>query len=208
MSNYLTVLGVAAAAVWPALALATTPREEQEALLGPLTEPLWQLFEGLNRLLPWIGGCLAVIAIVLLVAHRLRLHRRATRVAISGLRNGPRFRVVDAMCHAIWKASKIDETRLARALEIARNTTEMDFTKEHLREIAIRADRVIVPTNFLWMRDGLTASERMVIFNASVSVLLAGGPLSRSDRAFLRTVARGLGLGHKDLRDLAALITA
>jgi hypothetical protein len=159
-----------------------------------------------SNLLPWAGGCLAVIAVTLLVGHRFRLARRKARIDIAGLRNGPRFRLVDTMCHAVWKGRKIDEARLTRALQIARDITQMDFTSDHLREIALRADRLIVPTNFYWMRGDLTRSERMVIFNATVSVLLADGPLTRSDRAFLRTVARGLGLRDDDLRDLAHLI--
>lgn len=189
----------------PVAAFANVPSDSEGAFLGPLGAPLHRFLTEVN-FLPWIAGCVAVIAVVLLVGHRLRLTRRRARLGIAGLKNGPRFRVVDAMCHAVWKSHKIDEARLSRALEIARDTTEMNFTKNHLREMALRADRLIIPTNFYWMRDGLTGTERMVIFNATVSVLLADGPLTRSDRAFLRTLARGLGLGRKELRDLAHLI--
>lgn len=192
------------ALLWPVTARANQSTGTQETFLGPLSAPLQRLFTEVS-FLPWIAGCLTVIALVLLVVHRLRIARRHARVAISGLKNGPRFRVVDAMCHALWRSHKINESRLSRALEIARDTTDMNFTKDHLREIAQRADRLIIPTNFYWMRDGLTGPERMVIFNATVSVLLADGPLLRADRAFLRTLARGLGLGRKELRDLAHL---
>ncbi|WP_179378216.1 hypothetical protein [Jannaschia marina] len=177
----------------------------QAPFLGPWAASLLEGFR-LGQILPWVAGCLAVTAAFLLVGHRMRRRRRALRLEIAGLRNGPRFSAVDAMCHAVWKGRTIEAARLARALEIARDTTEMDFTASHLREIARRADRLILPTNFYWMRDGLTRPERMVIFNATVSVLLADGPLTRADRAFLRTLTRGLGLRQDDLRDLARLV--
>lgn len=177
----------------------------ETAFFGVFGEQLGSRLSGAN-LLPWAGGCLVVIAVTLLIWHRFRLTRRKARIEIAGLRNGPRFRLVDTMCHAVWKGRKIEEARLVRALQIARDSTQMDFTSDHMREIALRADRLIVPPNFYWMRADLTRSERMVIFNSTVSVLLADGPLTRSDRAFLRTVARGLGLRDDDLRDLAHLI--
>ncbi len=96
---------------------------------------------------------------------------------------------------------------MKRALQIARDTTGMDFTSTHMREMAQRADRLIVPTNFDWMREDLNREEKLLIFNATLSVLLADGPMGRSDRVFLRTLARGLRLGRTDLRALARLIT-
>lgn len=191
--------------VSPGAAGAQGDTSSDSSFLGPLGPPLRAFFAN-DQILPWIAGVLAVAAIVLLVAHRLRLKRRAARVQITGLRNGPRFRVVDAMCHAVWKGRKIDEARLARTLEIARDTTNMDFTIDHMREVALRADRLIIPANFHWMREGLKPEEKLVVFNTTVSVLLADGPLTRSDRAFLRTVARGLRLGRKQLRHLAHLV--
>ncbi|CTQ49026.1 hypothetical protein [Jannaschia donghaensis] len=189
---------------WP-VAVHAKDHETSTTFLGPLTLPLQRLLPGVE-ILPWLAGCLAIIAVVLLLIHRARLARRKVRVGIAGLSNGPRFRVVDAMAHAVWKGRGINEQRLSRALEIARDTTDMDFSKDHLREIALRTDRIIFPSNFRWMRDGLTQPERMVIFNSTLSVLLTDGPLTRSDRSFLRTVARGLGLKDKDLRHLAHLI--
>lgn len=174
--------------------------------LSFLPEPVAEWLETF-RVLPWSAGCLAVIAIVLLVGHRMRLRRRAIRTEILGLPNGgPRFRVVDAMVHAVWMGRKINEDRLKRALEVARDTTNMDYTLDHMREAAMRADRIIIPLNFHWMRDGLSRDEKMVIFNATVSVLLADGPMTRSDRAFLRTLTNGLGLHWSDLRHLARLV--
>lgn len=188
----------------PSVAQSQEATGEDTSFLGPFGPPLSAIFAD-GPLLSWLAGILVVIAVVLLIGHRLRLNRRVARLGIAGLRNGPRFRVVDAMCHAVWKGRKINETRLARALEIARGATDMDFSIDHIREIALRADRLIIPTNFYWMRDGLTVDEKMVIFNAALSVLLADGPLMRSDRAFLRTLARGLGLGRKQLRHLTHL---
>lgn len=190
--------------IFPSFTHAQGAVVDDTSFFGPFGPPLQAIFMN-GLILSWLGGILAVIAIGLFVGHRLRLKRRAARLGITGLRNGPRFRVVDAMCHAVWKGRKIDETRLARTLEIARDATEMDFSIDHIREIALRVDRLIVPTNFYWMREGLTVDEKMVIFNATVSVLLADGPLMRSDRAFLRTLARGLGLGRKQLRHLTHL---
>lgn len=158
--------------------------------------------------MPWLLAAIVGIGFALFFSWWLRLARRDARRQVTGLRNGPRFRAVDAMCHAVWNGRRIDEARLSRALQIARDTTDMDFTRAHLREVASRADRIILSTNFYWMRDGLTRPERMVIFNAAVSVLLADGPLVRADRTFLRRLARGLGLRQADLRDLARLVTA
>ncbi|WGH80098.1 hypothetical protein [Jannaschia ovalis] len=160
------------------------------------------------RVLPWSIGCVSIIALILTVARRLRLRRRDMRRTVLGLSNGPRFRAVDAMCHAVWKGRGIHPKRLKRALEIARSLTDMDFTEDHLREAAQRADRIIIPINFRWMRKGLTQGEKMVVFNAALSVLLAEAPLSPSDRAFLMVLARGLGLKRDQLRGLSALLPA
>lgn len=170
-----------------------------------LPQPLIDWFAGINPL-PYAAGCIAIAAIVLLVAHRLRQRRRDMRLAILGLQNGPRFRVVDAMVHCVWHARRIDKERLKRALELARNTTNMDYSIEHMREAAERADRIIIPNNFSYMAEGLTHAEKMVVFNSSVSVMLADGPLTMSDRKMLRTISRGLKLRHEDLSYLGRLI--
>ena len=156
--------------------------------------------------LPTIIGTLVLIAAALLIWQRMRIARREIRRRITGLKNGPRFRAFDAMVHAVWRNRRIDEDRLRRAHGIARDMTDMDFTIAHIREAAMRADRLILPTNFLWMREGLEQPEKLVIFNATVSVLLADGPLTRADRGFLRALTRGLGLGRRELRDLGHLI--
>jgi hypothetical protein len=176
------------------------------SFLGPLSEPIWRWLDS-PAMLPAIAIAVAVIGLCVLVAGNLRMRRRHARLAISGLRNGARFRVVDAMCHAVWDGRTINTVRVKRALQIARDTTGMDFTSSHIQEMAQRADRIIIPTNFNWMREDLNREEKLLIFNATLSVLLADGPMGRSDRVFLRTLARGLRLGRTDLRALARLIT-
>ncbi len=176
-------------------------------MLGTLPGPIQNWLDNV-QLLPWLGGALAISTFTFVAIHRFRLRRRKMRQDIAGLPNGPRFRVVDAMCHAVWRGAKINDARLHRAHELARDTVEMDYTPEHMREQALRADRLIIPTNFLWMRDGLTKGEKMVIFNATLSVLLADGPLTKHDRRFLKIMARGLGLGRHELRNLGKLIPA
>lgn len=156
--------------------------------------------------LPVVLGVLLVLALAIAVHHRMRRRRRQIRQEILGLANGPRFRVVDAMCHSLMRKGRIDPDRLARAHEIARGTTGMDFSREHLREVARRADRVLLPTDFRWMRAGLTREEKMVIFNAVAAVLLVDGPLDRTDRRFLRVLVRGLGVGRRELRRLGDMI--
>ncbi|WP_298436719.1 hypothetical protein [uncultured Jannaschia sp.] len=158
------------------------------------------------QLLPWVAGCIAVAAVAVMIGDRLRRRRRDMRQAILGLGNGPRFRAVDAICHAVWKGRKIEGERLKRALEIARATTDMDYTADHIREAAARADRVHLPLSFRWMREGLTDAEKMVIFNSTLSVLLADAPLTHADRAFLGRLTRGLGLKRRHLRNLGRLL--
>lgn len=179
----------------------------EQAGLSFLPQALTQWIEGL-RILPWSAGCLAVIALVLFFGHKMRLQRRAIRQVILGLPNGARFRVVDAMVHCVWNTRKINPERLNRAVEIARNTTNMDYTKEHLREAALRADRLIIPTNFRYMGEGLSHAEKMVVFNSAVSVMLADGPLTQGDRSMLKVLARGLRLRRHELRQLSKLIPA
>jgi hypothetical protein len=53
---------------------------------------------------------------------------------------------------------------------------------------------------------GLTQEERMVAFNAAVSVLLADGPLTQADRRLLGRLSSGLRLHRRDLRALGRLI--
>ncbi|UWQ18039.1 hypothetical protein [Jannaschia sp. M317] len=163
---------------------------------------------GKLNLLPWVAGLFALGAVALLATHRLRLRRRTLRREIMGLKDGPRFRVVDAMAHATWRKGKIDPDRLKRAHEVARNTTKMDFDIDHIREVAHRADRVIFPGTFHYLGDNLNEAEKLVVFNAAVSVMLASGPLSPIDRSHLKTMASGLRLRRSDLRDLRKLIPA
>ncbi|MEM7488322.1 MAG: hypothetical protein AAF390_04265 [Pseudomonadota bacterium] len=157
----------------------------------------------------WILLGLAVVlfcaVLAFVVQRRLRLRRRALRREVSGLAEGARFRLVDAICHAVWRGGSIDADRLSRALEIARNATDMDYDKAHLKEVALRVDRWAIPFGFHWMRAGLDREEKLVIFNAAVSVMLASGRLSRADQRVLRRLSRGLGLRRADLRDLARL---
>ncbi len=115
--------------------------------------------------------------------------------------------MVDAMCHAVWAERRIDPERLRRAADIARDTIGMDFQPDRLREAAMRVDRGGLPPGFRWMRHGLTPAEKMVIFNATISVLLADGPLSSADRKFLRRLVRGLGVPSDDLGDLNRVLS-
>lgn len=149
---------------------------------------------------------LICLACAMLVRHRMRLRRRALRQEISGLANGPRFRMVDIVSHASWRGRTLDEVRLKRALDVARDVTDMDYEIAHLREVALRADRFILPFNFWWMRADLNRDEKLVLFNAATSVMVASGRLSRADQRFLGVLSRSLGLKRSDLRDLARIV--
>ncbi|CTQ31366.1 hypothetical protein JAN5088_00122 [Jannaschia rubra] len=155
----------------------------------------------------WTAAFLPVALVGVLAIWRLRRRRRALRRRITGLPDGPRFRMVDAMCHAVWAERRIDPERLRRAADIARDTTGMDFHPDRLRDAAMRVDRGGPPPGFRWMRHGLTPAEKMVIFNATISVLLADGPLSSADRKFLRRLVRGLGIPSDDLGDLNRVLS-
>ncbi|MEM7644878.1 MAG: hypothetical protein AAF366_20525 [Pseudomonadota bacterium] len=168
-----------------------------------------QAFRGFitqDRIVLALISILVCLSLVALVHHRMRLRRRALRQQISGLSNGARFRLVDAVVHAAWRRRKLDDVRLRRALEIARDATDMDYDLSHMRELALRADRLILPLNFRWMRANLDRTEKLVIFNAATSVIVASGRLTRADQRFLGNLSRGLGLKRSDLRDLARLV--
>ncbi|WP_146204792.1 hypothetical protein [Jannaschia seohaensis] len=152
------------------------------------------------------GAILTLTAVTLIVLRLTRAQRRELRREVLGLPEGPRFNVVDAMVHCVWRGNEIDEKRLERALQIARATTEMDYSEAHIREAALRADRLIGPGSFWHLRDGMTRGERMVVFNAALSVLLEDGPLTPGDRSMLKSLSRGLRLGREDLRYLGKLI--
>ncbi len=171
-----------------------------------LPEEVPEQFSGGLPIVSAVALVLLCAVLLIFVWEKARRKRRMLRQRITGLANGPRFRAVDAMLHAAWKSGRIDEERLRRAHGIARDMTEMEFTMPQMREAASRTDRLILPTNFLWMREGVGTEEKLVIFNATVSVLLADGPLSRMDRGFLRALTRGLGLRSRDLRDLRHLV--
>ncbi|MEM9796165.1 MAG: hypothetical protein AAF919_06730 [Pseudomonadota bacterium] len=174
---------------------------------GVLPKPLADFLRAVD-FTPWIAGLILLATLALWAFDRLRKRRRGVRQRILDLGGGARFRVVDAMCHAVWRGRAMDQNRLTRALEIARSTTDRAYTIDHIRETADRADRLILPMNFNWMRDGLTTREKMVVVNAAVSVLLADGPLTTTDRRFAAILVRGLGLSRHDLRDLARLMPA
>jgi hypothetical protein len=112
------------------------------------------------------------------------------------------------MAHVLERDRRIDPERVGRAVEIARKATGLDFTADHMRELAARADRLILPLSFWWMREGMSAEDRMRAFNAAVSVMVASGRLSQADRTLLRHLGRGLGLRRADLRELAPLVYA
>ncbi|MCK0168171.1 hypothetical protein MWU52_11455 [Jannaschia sp. S6380] len=173
--------------------------------LGRLPAPVAESLRSIP-VVPILLVVLFAAALAVAIRHKLRLRRRQMRQKILGLPIGPRFLVVDAMCHALIRSGRVDPDHLARAHQIARDTTGMDFTKDHLREAAHRADRVLLPMDFRWMRAGLTREEKLVIFNATASVLLVDGPLKRSDRRFLRVLVRGLGVGRRELRRLSRMI--
>jgi hypothetical protein len=149
-----------------------------------------------------------LLGVVLALHHRMRLHRRELRREILNLRPGPRFSVMDAMIHCLRVDGKIHDRRLSRALEIGRATTDMNYAREHLQEAALRADRITPPRGFAYLGQGLTQDERMVAFNAAVSVLLADGSLTPADRRLLGRLSRGLRLHRRDLRALGRLIPA
>jgi hypothetical protein len=157
---------------------------------------------------PWLAGAIGFAALFLTARHRMRLHRRRVRREVSGLPDAARFRVLDAMSHVIRRNGRVSAERLRRAVEIARQVTDMDYSGDHLREMALRADRFIHPLSFRWMRRGLTREEKLLIFNATASTIVASGGLSRSDRSVLRNLGGGLGLKRRDLRDLARLLAA
>lgn len=203
-TKHLPMLGLGLVAAWTTLA-AGVQAESVEMHRSFLPPAAVRLFEGFD-VAAILGGALALGSLGVLALRIGRRQRRGLRREIVGLTQGPRFNVVDAMAHCVWRAGKIDDTRLERALEIARNTTEMDYRDEHLREAALRADRFIGPMTFWHMREGMTRGERMVVFNSALSVLLADGPLTPGDRSMLKSLSRGLRLRRADLRDLGKLI--
>ncbi|TFL18347.1 hypothetical protein [Jannaschia formosa] len=202
--KHLPLFGLGLIAAWTTLAagVEADDLEVDRGFLPPGTRGLLSEYS-MGALL---GAMLTLIAVTLIVVRLSRGQRRELRREVLGLSEGPRFAVVDAMVHCVWRGGEINEDRLARALQIAREAIGMDFSEAHLREAALRADRLIGPGTFWHMRDGMTRGERMVVFNAALSVLLEDGPLTPGDRAMLKSLSRGLRLRRDDLRDLGRLI--
>ncbi|MDB2407991.1 hypothetical protein N9W17_05695 [Jannaschia sp.] len=203
-TKHLPLLGLGLVAAWTTLA-AGVEANDVDVDRGFLPAAATDLFAGYS-LVATMGAVLTVVAVSFVVLRVSRGQRRGLRSDVLGLPGGARFNVVDAMVHCVWRGGEIDETRLDRALEISRGMTDMDFTEGHLREAALRADRLIGRGSFWHMRDGMTRGERMVVFNAALSVLLADGPLTPGDRLMLKALSQGLRLRRDDLRDLGKLI--
>jgi hypothetical protein len=202
--RHVPTFGFGLGAAWVTLAFGVQT-SQTELRSGFLPEGAVVLLESTN-VTSFVAGILVLFAITLMATRYMSDSRRELRREILGLELGPQFHAVDVMTHCVWRAGKIDIDRLHRALEIARNVTDMDYRLDHLHEAALRADRLVGPMSFHHMRDTMEPAQRIVVFNAALSVLLADGPLSPGDRIFLKTLARGLGLGRSDLRDLGKLI--
>jgi tellurite resistance protein len=202
--RHIPTFGLGLVGAWTALA-AGVQSDSVELRRGFLPDGTMHLLESTN-VVSVIAGLLVLFAITMILSRAFSDHRREVRREILGLPEGPRFHAVDAMAHCVWRAGRIDLDRLHRALEIARNATDMDYSIDHIHEVALRADRLVGPMSFHHMRDRVGHDDRVMIFNAALSVLLADGPLSPGDRMILRTLSRGLGLRREELRDLGKLL--
>ena len=197
------MFGFGLVAAWTTLAFGVQSKSVQ-VRQGFLPDGTIDLLESTN-VTSVVAALLVMFAIVMILSRAFSDQRREVRREILGLPDGPQFHAVDAMAHCVWRAGRIDLDRLKRALEIARNTTDMDYTIDHLHEVVMRVDRLVGPMSFHHMRDQMSPEARVVVFNAALSVLLADGPLSPGDRTILKTLARGLGLGRNELHDLSKL---
>ena len=200
-----------------AIALHVRPAAAQDVAGGGLHqhEPFVVLpaaIADLGDQLAWYLSAVAFFVLltsVLVLYKRLVQRNRLKRIAILGVgRATPAFMMMDVLIHAIRKRGRVDPARLDRALQIARDLTEMDYADVHLREAARLADRVVTSLTFRWMRPRLDAQTRRRILEATVAVLLADGPLSPIDKAFLRKLTREIGMPRAELRDLHWVVPA
>ena len=204
------IAAAAAAAALPAPTSAQLPVEVRLHVHEPFfVVPDLMLVHLAN--VPWLSlGALPVLTVALaaMVHRRMAKARHKSRIALLGVGRGQAFMLVDVLCHAIRKGRSIHPARLERALQIARDLTEMDYTEDHLREAARRADTIVTPLTFSWMRGALSDADRRRIFETTLAVMIEAGPLGHGDRAFLRTLTGAIGLRPEDTGDLGWLIPA
>lgn len=155
--------------------------------------------------LHWHSLLALAILFVVVVASIHRRHakdRHKERIRILGVGRGQSFMLLDVLVHAVWKGRAINEDRVNRAVEFAKSMTDMGYDETHIREAALKADRLITPLSFRWMRRALQMADRRRIFETALAVMLESGPLTGPDRAFLRCLIRALELEPDVIGDL------
>ena len=161
--------------------------------------------------LPWLSVAAGLMLLGVLAVSTMRRaakERHKARIEVLGIGRGHAFMLLDVLCHAIRKGGAVHPARLERALLIARDMTDIDYTEDHLREAAANADRFVTPMSFWWMRPALSEADRQRLFQTTLAVLLEAGPLTHADRTFLRTLTRAIGMRHAETGDLGWLLPA
>lgn len=153
---------------------------------------------------------LAILTVVMVATFHRRnaKERHKERIRILGVGRGQAFMLLDVLVHAVWKGRVIDDDRVKRTLEFAHSMVNMDYDESQIREAAHKADRIITPLSFRWMRRALPLPERRRIFETALAVMLESGPLNTADRAFLRSLIRALELEPDVIGDLHWVVPA
>ena len=139
------------------------------------------------------GGVLAGV-LLWRVRERDRRSRRTRRITLSGMVDGPRFRLVEVVVHLLRVDDEIDPERLDSARILLADISEQGLGMARLRALAQLADYPVTPRTFAWMRDGMTLAERRVILSTARALIEADGTPTPSDLRFLDCIARGLDL--------------
>ncbi len=142
-----------------------------------------------------IGGVLAAFGGI---ATAMRGRRRSVRLEILGIEDGPVFKMIDAMCHAAKADGHCDPAEVAYIRDVARELTQLDFQDEHLEAVIERADKLGHAKDFQQFGKGLTPSQKSMILEGVLSVVLADGEMDRREKVFLDRMVIGIGLTQPD----------
>ncbi|MDB2407990.1 hypothetical protein N9W17_05690 [Jannaschia sp.] len=143
-------------------------------------------------------GLLLVIgfALATLTGALMRWRMRRVRMEILGLKDGPVFLMIDAMCHAA--AVDPDPAAIAHIRDLARELTDLDYTSAHIEAVIDRTEGLRKPGDFHRFGVTLNARQKAMLLEGVLSVVMADGRLRETEGRFCRNMVRGLRLPRSE----------
>ncbi|PWJ22249.1 TerB family tellurite resistance protein [Jannaschia seohaensis] len=154
---------------------------------------LGETVRGHLGLLALLAVCLASVGLAV-----MRWRIRLVRMEILGLRDGPVFRMIDAMCHAAAASDRSGPDAVEHIRDLACELTGMDYTTAHIEAVIARADRLQKAGDHHRFGVGLSARQKTMLLEGVLSVVMADGRLSMAESRFCADLARGLGLARAE----------